>query len=347
MTVTISEIAEWTGATIEGDESIEIAGLAKIEQAQSGQLSFIANPKYAKYAETTQASALLVDFDFPASSHTLLRIKNPYFAFLQLAKRFYQQAPQIEIGVHESAVVGDGTEIGANAAVGPHVFVGKKCRIGKDAVIFPGVFIGDNCEIGDNCVLYANVSIREQCKVGDNCIIHPGAVIGSDGFGFAFEGGQYHKLPQMGIVVIEDDVEIGANATIDRATLGETRIGAGSKIDNLVQIAHNVQIGRHTAIAAQAGISGSTKVGDYVLIGGQAGFVGHMTVGDKAKIGAQAGVTKSIAEDQFVSGYPARPFRTEMREQASLARLPEMLRRFRQLEKRVQELEEQKNGKSS
>jgi len=345
MPVKIAEIAEWIGATIEGDESIEITGLAKIEQAQSGQLSFIANPKYVKYAETTQASALLVDLDFPVSAPTLLRIANPYFAFLQLAKRFYQQAPQIETGVHESAIIGEASVIGANAAVGPHVFVGKNCRIGKDAVIFPGVFIGDDCEIGDNCLLYANVSIREQCRIGDNCIIHPGAVIGSDGFGFAFEGGRYHKLPQMGIVVIENDVEIGANATIDRATLGETRISAGVKIDNLVQIAHNVQIGKHTAVAAQVGISGSTKIGDHVLIGGQAGLVGHITVGDKAKIGAQAGVTKSVDEDQFVSGYPARPFRTEMREHASLARLPEMLRRFRQLEKRVQELEDEKNMK--
>ena len=345
MQVKLAEIAEWIGAAIDGDDSLEITGLAKIEEAQSGNLSFIANPKCVKHIETTNASAVLVDMDFPASERTLLRIENPYFAFLQLAKRFYQQASQIEKGVHESAIVGEGTTIGADAAIGPFVFIGKDCRIGDNAIIFPGVVIGDNCEIGNNCLFYSNISIREQCKVGNNCIIHPGAVIGSDGFGFAFEGGRYHKLPQMGIVVLEDDVEIGANAANDRATMGETKICQGAKLDNLIQIAHNVEIGKHTAVAAQAGISGSTKIGQYVMIGGQAGLVGHINLADKAKIGAQAGVTKSVAEDQYVTGYPARPFRTEMREQASLTRLPELLRQFKQLQKKVQELEEQVNKK--
>ena len=340
MQVKLAEIAEWIGAIVDGDASIEITGLAKIEEAQSGQLSFIANPKYIKHVETTQASAVLVDEDFPASDVTLLRIKNPYFAFLKLAKRFYQQAPQIDKGVHESAVIGKGAVLGTDVAVGPFVFIGKDCQIGDNAIIFPGVFIGDHCKIGNNCLIYSNVSIREQCRVGNNCIIHPGAVIGSDGFGYAFEDGRYHKLPQMGNVVIEDDVEIGANVAIDRATMGETRIGQGTKLDNLIQIAHNVEIGKHTAVAAQVGISGSTKVGNWVMIGGQAGLVGHIKLNDKAKIGAQAGVTKSVDEDQFVTGYPARPFRTEMREQASLARLPELLRQFRQLQKKVKELED-------
>lgn len=345
MQVKLAQIAEWIGAVVDGDSSLEITGLAKIEEAQSGHLSFIANPKYVKHIETTSASAVLVDMDFPKSDRTLLRIKNPYFAFLQLAQRFYQQAPQMEKGVHSSAVVGENTTIGDGAAIGPHAAIGKNCRIGDNTVIFPGVFVGDNCDIGDNCLIYSNVSIREQCKIGTNCIIHPGAVIGSDGFGFAFEDGKFHKLPQMGIVVVEDDVEIGANTTIDRATMGETRIYQGAKLDNLIQIAHNVEIGRHTAVAAQAGISGSTKIGNYVMIGGQAGLVGHITIGDKGKIGAQAGVTKSIDEDQFVTGYPARPFRTEMRELASLSKLPDLLRQFKQLQKRVQELEEQMNKK--
>ncbi len=334
----IAEIAEWIGATIEGDESIEITGLAKIEEAQSGQLAFIANPKYAKYIETTGASAVLVDFDFPRSEKTLLRTDNPYFAFLKLAKKFYRQAPQIS-GVHESAVIGEGTTLGKNAAIAPFVFIGKNCRIGDDVTLFPGVFIGDDCHVGDNCLIYSNVSIREQCKIGDNCILHPGAVIGADGFGYAVEGGRYHKLPQMGIVVIEDDVEIGANTTIDRATLGETRICKGAKVDNLVQVAHNVEIGGHTAVAAQTGVAGSTKVGRYVMVGGQAGITGHIKIGDKAKIGARAGVTKSVPGNIFVTGFPARPFRQEMREHASLARLPELLQQFKQLQKRVQELE--------
>jgi UDP-3-O-[3-hydroxymyristoyl] glucosamine N-acyltransferase len=185
------------------------------------------------------------------------------------------------------------------------------------------------------------VSIREECRIGDRCILHMGAVIGADGFGFAFKEGRFHKLPQMGIVVLENDVEIGANTTIDRATLGKTIVRQGAKLDNLIQIAHNVEIGEHTAIAAQAGISGSTKVGKYVQIGGQAGFTGHIHIGDQAKVGAQAGITKSVPDGEFVSGYPARPFRTEMRELAALGKLPELLKQVRALEKRIEELEAQ------
>ncbi len=340
MAIKLSEIAAWIGAEIDGEPSIEITGLAKIEEAQPGHLSFIANPKYAKYIETTQASAVLVADDFPESDKTLLRTKNPYFSFLQCAQRMYQQEPQIAPGVHDSAVIGQGAQLAENVAIGPFVFVGKNCRIGKGSVIFPGVFIGDNVEIGENCLIYANVSIRERCKIGNNCIVHMGAVLGSDGFGYAFEEGQYHKLPQMGIVVLEDDVEIGANTTIDRATMGETRIARGAKLDNLIQIAHNVQIGEHTAVAAQAGISGSTKIGKYVMVGGQVGLVGHIEIGDQAKLGAQAGVTKSVPQGQFYTGYPARPFRTEMREQASLGRLPELLRDYKKLQARVEVLEQ-------
>ena len=341
MSIKLSEIAAWIGAEIDGEASIEISGLAKIEEAQPGHLSFIANPKYAKYVETTNASAILVDKDFPESSKTLLRIENPYFAFLQCAQRLYQQEPQIAKGVHDSAVIGDGAQLATDVAIGPFVFVGKNSRIGKGTVIFPGVFIGDNVEIGENCLVYANVSIRENCKIGNNCIVHLGAVIGSDGFGYAFQDGQYHKLPQMGIVVLEDDVEVGANTTIDRATMGETRISRGAKLDNLIQIAHNVQVGQHTAIAAQAGISGSTKIGKYVMVGGQVGMVGHVEIGDQAKLGAQAGVTKSVPQGEFYSGYPARPFRSEMREQASLGRLPELLRDYKKLKARVEALEQE------
>lgn len=339
MTVKIAQIAQWIDARIEGDEDLEITGLAKIEEAQSGYLTFIANPKYAKFIETTQASAVLVDDDFPPSDKTLLRVSNPYFSFLKLAQHFYKQAPQVQPGVHPTAIIGDRSSVEDDVSIGAYVVIGKGCSIGKGSTIFPGVFIGDNVKVGDNCIIYPNVSIREECKIGNNCILHMGAVVGSDGFGYAFEGGKYHKLPQMGIVVLEDDVEIGANITIDRATMGETRIQKGAKLDNLIQIAHNVQIGPHTAIAAQAGISGSTKIGAYVQVGGQAGLVGHIEIGDQAKIGAQAGVTKSIPAKDFYTGYPARPFRTEMRELASLAKLPDMLKRFRELETKVQELE--------
>ncbi|MBN1481494.1 UDP-3-O-(3-hydroxymyristoyl)glucosamine N-acyltransferase [candidate division KSB1 bacterium] len=340
MTITVAQIAQWINATVEGDDSIEITGLAKIEQAQSGHLTFIANPKYAKYSETTEASAILVPTNFPACPKTVLRVANPYFAFLKLAQRFYQQAPQVETGVHETAIIGAGTSVGDSVAIGAYVVVGANCAIGKGTVLFPGTFIGDGVKIGDNCLIYPNVSIREGCIIGNNCILHMGAVIGSDGFGYAFEEGKYHKLPQMGIVVLEDDVEVGANTTIDRATMGETRIQQGAKLDNLIQIAHNVQIGRHTAMASQVGISGSTKIGNYVQVGGQAGFAGHLSIGDQAKIGAQGGVTKSVPAGQFYSGYPARPFRKEMREHASLAKVPAMLKRFKELEDKVHELQE-------
>ncbi|MDZ7369951.1 MAG: UDP-3-O-(3-hydroxymyristoyl)glucosamine N-acyltransferase [candidate division KSB1 bacterium] len=338
MPFSLAEIASWVGATIEGERDITISGLAKIEEATPGTLTFIANPKYAKYIESTAASAVLVDRNFPSCAKTLLRTDDPYFAFLVCARRFYQREPAVAPGVHPTAVIGEGTHLGKNVSIGAYTVIGKNCRIGDGSVIYPLCFIGDNVQIGSDTLIYANVSVREECRIGSRCIIHMGAVIGADGFGFAFKDGRYHKLPQMGIVVIEDDVEIGANTTIDRATLGETIIRSGAKLDNLIQVAHNVEIGEHTAIAAQTGISGSTKIGRYVVIGGQAGFAGHIQIGDQAKIGAQAGITKSVAGGEFVTGTPARPFLEERREQAALARLPELLKQVRDLQKRVDEL---------
>lgn len=342
MPFTVAEVAKWIGGQVDGDGTVEISELEKIEIAGPGQLSFLANPKYLKFIETTNASAVLVDLEFPKSTKTLIRIKNPYFAFLKIAERLYPGVPGVEPGIHSSAVISETTAIGENEAIAANVVIGNNCKIGKNAKIYPSVVIGDEVEIGDNVILYANVSIRERCKLGNNIIIHMGAVIGSDGFGFAFDEGKYHKLPQMGNVVIEDDVEIGANTTIDRATLGETIIRKGAKIDNLVQIAHNVEIGPHTAIAAQTGISGSTKIGQYVRLGGQAGLVGHIKIGDNAAVGAQAGVTKSIPGNVYVSGYPAREHMKAKREEASLAKLPALIKKVRRLET---ELEELKNNK--
>ncbi len=344
MAFTLTEIADWIDAEIDGDSDLEIDGLAKIENAQAGQLSFIANPKYHKYIGTTHASAILVNKDFPKSSKTLLRVENPYYSFLICARHFYRQQQPIPKGIHETAIISPDAIIDDNVAIGPYVYIGHNSSIGAGCVLHPGVVVGDNVSVGENTVIYANVTIREQCQIGKNCILHIGAVIGSDGFGFAFEGGQYHKLPQMGNVVIEDDVEVGANTTIDRATLGSTVIHRGTKLDNLIQIAHNVSIGEHTAIAAQTGISGSTKIGNYVMIGGQAGFVGHITVGDKAKIGAQAGVTKSVSADTYVSGYPARPAMKEKRELAHLAGLPDLVKRIKELEQKVAELSEKQQS---
>ena len=334
MQLKISEIAEWIGAQIDGDSETEINGLAKIEEAEPGQLSFIANPKYAKHISTTRASAVIVDPDFEKARVTLLRVENPYYAFLKIAQKIYQPPEQVSPGIHPSAVIGADVTLDEAVRVGAHVVIGDRCRIGANTVIYPGTVLGSDVNIGSDTVIYANVCVREQCAVGSRCIIHMGAVIGSDGFGFAFQDDKYHKLPQMGNVVIKDDVEIGANTTIDRATMGSTVIECGVKLDNLIQVAHNVEIDQHTAIAAQTGISGSTKIGKYNMIGGQVGFVGHIKTGDRVRIGAQSGITASIPDDAYFNGTPARPFFREKREFAALLRLPELLKRVKALEKK-------------
>jgi len=346
MLLRLAEIAEWIGGVVDGDGSIEISDLAKIEEAQPGQLSFISNPKYEKFAETTRASALLVGQDFPRVPIPVIRVDDPYYAFLILVKRFHEQRPSVDPGVHPSAIVGEGSSIGEGAAVGACAVIGRSCHIGAGTVIYPGAVIDDEVEIGCNSTIYANVSIGRGCRIGRDVIIHMGAVIGADGFGFVFKDNRYHKLPQMGIVVVEDDVEIGANTTIDRATLGQTVIGRGSKLDNLIMVAHNVQIGAHTALAAQVGISGSAKIGNYVRLGGQAGLVGHITVEDGATVGAQAGVTKTVPAGIFVSGYPAREHMRAKREEASLTKLPALLKKVRKLEAELAELREKLGGES-
>ena len=336
----LSDIAQWIDARVDGDPLIEIHRLAKIEEAEPGDLTFIANPRYEKYVSTTRASAILVAASYPPTDRTVIRCSDPYFAFMTLAQRWYGRTPAVAVGVHPSAVIGADCVIAAGAAIAAHVVVGDRCRIGERTQLHPGVVLGEEVEIGEDTLLYANVSVRERCRIGHRVIVHPGAVIGSDGFGFAFKDGRYHKIPQMGIVVLEDDVEIGANTALDRATMGETIIRQGAKLDNLIQIAHNVEIGEHTAIAAQSGISGSTRVGKYVRIGGQVGAVGHIEIGDGAAAGAQAGITKHVPANTFVSGYPAREHMTAKREEASLARLPELLKRVKQLEQEMARLRE-------
>ncbi|HNW58471.1 MAG TPA: UDP-3-O-(3-hydroxymyristoyl)glucosamine N-acyltransferase [bacterium] len=346
MAFRLAEIASWIGAVVDGDETLEITGLAKIEEAQPGQLTFIANPKYEKYIQETAASAVLVADNFPGCGKTLLRCSDPYYAFLQLVERLYGGPPALPAGIHPSAVIGAGSRVAPDSAIGPLVCLGRNCVVGARVQLHPGVVLGDEVQIGDDTILYANVSVRERCRLGDRVIVHCGAVIGSDGFGFAFKEGRYHKIPQTGIVIVEEDVEIGANTTIDRATLGATVIHAGVKLDNLIQVAHNVEIGCHTAIAAQAGISGSSKVGTYVRMGGQVGISGHLHIGDNVILGGQAGVTKDIPAGVFYSGYPARPHMQAMREEAGVARLPELLKRIKQLEKQVEALSRPTGGRS-
>lgn len=339
MSYSVAEIAKWVDAKVDGNADLQIVSLAKIEDAGKTDLTFISNPRYEKQIHTTNAGAVLVALDFPQSDKTLLRCADPYFAFMTLVQKLYGHTAPPPMGVHPTAVIAEDAVIAPGASIGPHVVIGAGCRVGDNTHIHPGVVLSAGVQIGADCVIYANVSIREKCRIANRVIIHCGAVIGSDGFGFAFRDGRYHKIPQMGIVVVEDDVEIGANTTIDRATLGETVIHAGAKLDNLIQIAHNVTVGEHTAIAAQAGVSGSTKIGKYVRVGGQAGVVGHIEVGDAAALGAQAGITKSVPPKAFVSGYPAREHMTAKREEASLAKLPELLKRVKRLEEELKKLE--------
>lgn len=343
MAFQLLKIAEVIGGEVVGDGSIEITGLAKIQEAEAGDLTFLSNPKYAKFLKETKASAVIVPPETEQQEGlSLIRMKNPYFGFLKSVELFYPPKQLIEKGIHESAIIGEGTHVGENISIGPYVVIGKQCHIGPNTVLMPGVVVGDNVLIGEDCLIHANVSIRGEVAIGNRVIIHDGTVIGSDGFGFALENGVYYKIPQVGTVVIEDDVEIGANVTIDRASIGETRIKKGAKLDNLIQIAHNCTVGENTVIAAQTGISGSTQIGAGVRIGGQVGFAGHLHVGDGAAVAAQSGVSKSVPPGMMVFGYPARPHNEELRIQAARQKLPELLKIIKELKEKIEKLEEER-----
>jgi UDP-3-O-[3-hydroxymyristoyl] glucosamine N-acyltransferase len=341
MELSLTEIAKLVQGDLEGDGAINIHGVAKIEEAGTGQITFISNPKYAKYIDSTDASAVLVSQDFPKTTKPVIRTPNPYFAFLKILKVFHPPREMIAKGIHPSALIDQSTKIGANIRISAGVVIDKNGTIGDNVTIHPGVVIGQEVEIGNDTLIYANVVVREQVRIGNRVIIHCGTVIGSDGFGFAREGQQYHKIPQVGTVIIEDDVEIGANCTIDRATLGATILHQGVKLDNLIQVAHNVEIGEHTVIAAQTGISGSTKIGKNVMIGGQVGFVGHIEIGDNTTIGAQSGVSKSLPSNSVYFGYPARPMMQAKREEAALRKLPDLLKKIADFEARLAKLDKE------
>ncbi|MBC8181633.1 UDP-3-O-(3-hydroxymyristoyl)glucosamine N-acyltransferase [candidate division KSB1 bacterium] len=335
MELTLTEIAELVNGEVVGDGSVIITGVGKIEDALPGQITFISNPKYVKFIDSTKASAVLVGEDFPQVSIPVVRTKNAYFSFLKLLRYFNPPIETLEEGIHPSAVIHETATIGANTRIGAGVVIGKSSRIGENSTIYPGVVIGVDVVVGSNTVLHANVVLRERVKVGSKVILHSGVVVGSDGFGFAREGETYHKIPQVGIVIIEDDVEIGSNCSIDRATLGATIIRKGVKLDNLIQVAHNVEIGENTVIAAQTGISGSTKLGRNMMIGGQVGFTGHIEVGDRVTVAAQSGVSKYFPPDSVVFGYPARPIMQAKRQEAALRRLPGLLKRISELESKL------------
>jgi len=343
----VREIASLVGGDIVGDQDAEIARVAKIEEAGSGDLTFLSNPKYEKFLATTQASAILVSAKLDIEHHraksklTFIRVADPYIAFLQVLKRLSPSIDPFPIGVHPSAVVDATARIGRNVALGANVVIGKQAVVGDNSRLLHGCVIGDGAAIGEDCLFYPNVTVYHQCRVGNRVTIHGGVVIGSDGFGFAPKpDGSYEKIPQLGIVVVGDDVEIGANCTIDRATMGQTTIERGVKLDNLVHIAHNVTIGEHTVIAAQTGISGSTKIGKNVVIAGQVGLVGHIEVADKSVILAQSGISKSLVDPgKTYFGYPAKEHRRAMRIEAVLRSLPELAQELQELQRKVEELQ--------
>jgi UDP-3-O-[3-hydroxymyristoyl] glucosamine N-acyltransferase len=342
----LSELAEVVGGEVVGDGSIEIRGVAGIKEAQEGEITFLANSKYESYMATTRASAVIAESDGQFKG-SLIRIGNPYLAFLKVVRLFSETPIELyQRGIHPTSVIPSSVSLGENVSIGAYVVIGEDVRIGDRTTILPLTCVHKEVVLGDDCLVYSNVTIRERCEIGNGVIIHSGAVIGSDGFGYAREGKEHHKIPQIGIVRIEDEVEIGANSTIDRATTGITHIERGSKIDNLVQIAHNVVIGENSVLAAQVGVSGSTEVGKNVVLAGQSGLVGHIRIGDGAKVGAQGGVTKDIPPDTSVSGYPAREHSFARKICAATSRLPDLLKEFRDLQNRVDALEKGKGSGS-
>ena len=336
MKITPKMLATMVGGRVEGDGEIEVTGFAKIEEAKEGDVSFISNPKYAHYAGTTSASALLVSesFEAPAGVRAaLIRVADPYVALAQLMGEF-NKAP-LKRGVEEYSRVGEGTVVPESAYIGSFAYVGAGVKIGENVQIYPHSYIGDGVEIGDDTVVKPNVTIYHGCRVGKRCILHSGSVIGADGFGFAPSKEGYIKIPQTGIVVIEDDVEIGANTTIDRATMGITVIGRGTKLDNLIQVAHNVRMGEHNVVAAQAGIAGSTVIGDRNRIGGQVGIAGHIKFGSDCEVGAQSGIHRGYGDGKRVIGYPAGDIKDFARSAIYMRRLPQLFEDVAQLKKEI------------
>ncbi|MBX2970197.1 MAG: UDP-3-O-(3-hydroxymyristoyl)glucosamine N-acyltransferase [Cyclobacteriaceae bacterium] len=342
MEFTVSQIAAMLGGEVQGDGSAKIRMLAKIQDAKNGQIAFLSNPKYENYIYTTQASAVIISKDFKPRKTiqaALILVDNPYSSFTVLLEEYHRLVSFQKTGIEEPSFMGNNTSTGKNIYRGAFSYIGNNVKIGDNVKIYPHVYVGDNSVIGNNVILHPNVKLYADTKIGNNCVLHAGAVIGSDGFGFAPQNdGTYKSIPQMGNVIIEDDVVIGANTVIDCATLygDATIIRQGVKLDNLIQIAHNVEVGKNTVMAAQSGISGSTKVGEQCIIAGQVGIAGHLLIANKTGIGAQAGISKSIKEEGVqIIGYPAFDVKEYFRSYAIFKRLPDLNDRLRELEKKV------------
>jgi len=343
MDLTLNQIAEHVGGRVTGDGNVTIRGAAPFEQAAADQITFADGPKFLKRLAETQAGAVIVPQSFEEGGRTLLQVDNPRVAFARTAARLHP--PKLPPpGIDDRAVIGSNFTCGENVSVAAGVYIGNNVSVGHRSVLRPGVVLEDGVTLGDDVRLHPNVTVYSGCIIGNRVIVHAGSVIGSDGYGFAPEGERHVKIPQLGIVQIEDDVEVGANCTIDRATFGITRVGQGTKIDNLVQIAHNVSLGDHTLIVAQAGIAGSTRLGKNVILAGQSGIAGHLSVGDRVIVGPMAGVGKSLEDGEIVSGAPAIPHRRWLRVQRVLPELPEIKKALLSLEKKLEQLEKDKTG---
>jgi len=335
---TLGELARALGATLEGDPRRVVAGVAPLETSGPDQISFLTHRKYLSLAKSSRAGAFLVPEDTTGLPGHLLRSTAPQRAFISLLRLFHPPPP-VTPGIHPTALVAPGARVHPEAQVGAFAVLEAGALIGKRARIFPLVYVGEGVEVGEETILYPHVVIREGVRVGRRVIIHPGTVVGADGFGYAFDGKVHQKIPQVGGVILEDDVEVGANATIDRATLGYTVVRRGTKVDNLVQIAHNAEVGEDVIVVAQVGISGSCRIGKGVVLAGQVGLGDHVTVGEGARVAGGSGVARDLDAGQDYFGYPARPAAEARRIYAALPRLPELLRKMRGLERRISELE--------
>lgn len=335
---TLKELADYLGGVVRGDENCRINGLAPLESAGPDKITFLANPKYAAKVAETGAGAVLMAPGGESYGRNVIEVSSPYLGFAKLLTLFYVQAHPA-MGLMTGSVIGANLKQGDNVTVYNGAVIGNNVTLGDRCVIYPGAVIYDGVTIGDDTTIHSNAVIRERCRIGKRCVIQPGAVIGSDGFGYAPDGSGYYRIPQIGIVVLEDDVEIGANTCIDRAALEVTLIKRGTKLDNLVQIAHNCQIGEDCMIVSQVGISGSTKIGNHVTLAGQVGIVGHIKIGDNVIVGAKSGVPNSLDANAYYSGYPVAPHKEWLKSTAVLPKLPEMRKTINSLLKRVEELE--------
>lgn len=345
MEFSAQEIADVLNGIIDGNPNVRVSNFSKIEEGRPGTLSFLANPKYEHFVYETEASIVLVNQDFAPSKKiktTLIKVENAYSALAILMNKV-EKAKTDKIGISSTSFVSETATVGESCYIGNFAYIGEQVKLGNGCKIFPHSYVGDGVTIGDNTIVYPHVTIYNDCVIGKNCIVHAGAVLGADGFGFAPEGETYKKIPQLGNVVVEDDVEIGANTTIDRSVIGSTIIGKGVKLDNLVQIAHNVEVGENTVMAAQVGVAGSVKIGKHCMFGGQAGLAGHIRIDDNVTLGAQSGVISNVKEGRTLLGAPAIDSKLFFRASAVFSKLPDIYRTVGELQREIALLKQERN----